>query len=211
MQRDGDQVAAEAIPIKNAARDRAKVQLLRGSVTTEQADTSGHRSRAGMPDDEPQRGRQRKLVDPNTPGGRLEALLRELGMKKVDLGRALGEKSNYQLVQRWITNRNFSIARQRQVSQVLGLPIDYFSDPEIADLREAHRQRVWAAFCESPYAVDMDNEERRILGSIRFTESILPNVMTYAGLLIGLRHRVPADQVPQALSTLHAGNGRNAG
>ena len=32
-QRDGDRVAAEAIPIKNAARDRAQIQLLRGSVT----------------------------------------------------------------------------------------------------------------------------------------------------------------------------------
>lgn len=152
------------------------------------------------------RGKGRKAaetdeeVDPNSPSGRLKALLEAQDMGQTELAERLtGERGKYLLVHRWIKGRGFNEENQRWVTEELGLPKDYFSDPDLAEVREAHRLRVWEKFLTSEWALNMTEQERRILAAIRFTEDIVPDVMTYAGMLVGLKHRTPPDQIARAL------------
>jgi hypothetical protein len=129
------------------------------------------------------------------PGELLREALQRAGMPPTELGKRLGYTTPYQTVKRWIDGRGFNAENQRKAAEVLGLPHNYFTQPDLAAARERHRLRVFYDFLRTEIGQATTPEQRRILESTRFPGEILPTANLYAAWALALQERIPFDQV----------------
>jgi transcriptional regulator with XRE-family HTH domain len=131
----------------------------------------------------------------STPGELLREVLGRTGTTPTELGRRLGYSTAYITVNRWINGRGFNAENQRKAAEALGLPSNYFVQPDTAANRERARLRIFAEFLHTEIGQQTTAEQRRILESTRFPGELAPSVNLYAAWALALQQRITYDQV----------------
>lgn len=126
---------------------------------------------------------------PKNPSELLAILVSTHGDKS-ELARTLGV--SYVTVNRWTKGEHFNRERQEEVARALGLPLDYFAQPDLAAARESARERVLGQFLKSPQAGDVTEAERITLSSIRFAQGV-PTTSLYQAILLDMRGHLRED------------------
>lgn len=132
-----------------------------------------------------------------TPGELLREALERADSSPTELGKKLGFTTPYQTVKRWIDGRGFNPENQRKAAIALGLPSNYFEQPDDAARRERHRLRIFAEFLRTEIGALTTPEQRRVLESVRFPDRILPTVHLYTAWALALQDKITFDQVPE--------------
>jgi hypothetical protein len=130
-----------------------------------------------------------------TPGEILREALQRAGITPTELGKRMGFVTPYQSVKRWIDGRGFNAENQRRAAEALGLPANYFVQPDLAAARERYRLNVFYDFLRTEIGMRTTAEHRRILESARFTGELLPSVNLYSAWALALQDRIPFEQV----------------
>jgi transcriptional regulator with XRE-family HTH domain len=123
-----------------------------------------------------------------TSGEKLAKELAARGMEKSELGKKLGV--SYLTINRWTKDQGFTAAKQRRAAIALKLDPDYFERLEDDDglrVREAHRRRVFAEFCETDIAKRLANDDPDVLSTLNatpFPAGRRPTVNAFIGMAL---------------------------
>lgn len=134
-----------------------------------------------------------------TPGELLKEALNRAGVEQAEFGRRLGFTTPYQTVHRWVKDSGFNEENQKRAAEELGLPVDYFSAPDTAAMREHQRARVFADFLRTEIGSSCSAQERQVLGGVRFPDGITPSVAMFQTWALALRSQVAPEKVAETI------------